>query len=162
VSVYERFLRRLPVRRFGHRADVHELDPEAAGHIRRVERLLVTAAAGLAVVGFLAYYVPVYRAPELFPAVTVTVPVLGSVRLPWGEFLWAVLLTTVELTLLTLLNIIGVHEIAVATGVVRPRPSRTRPRRSCRSVSSGRAPRLPATASIRSRGFDPGCCSCST
>jgi hypothetical protein len=118
VSVYERFLRRLPVRRFGSRADVHELDPAAAEHIRRVERLLVTAAAGLAVVGFLAYYLPVYRAPELFPAVTVTAPVLGSVRVPGGELLWAVLLTIVELTLLTLLNIVGVHEIAVATGVV--------------------------------------------
>ncbi len=120
MSVYERFLRRLPVRRFGHRADVHELDPEAVRHIRRVEWLLVTAAAALAVIGFLAYYVPVYRAPQLFPAATVAAPVLGPVRVPWGELLWAVLLTTVELTLLTLLNIIGVHEIAVATGVVTP------------------------------------------
>ena len=37
----------------------------------------MAAAAGLAVIGFLAYYVPVYRAPQLFPAATVTVPVLG-------------------------------------------------------------------------------------
>ena len=134
MSVYERFLRRLPVRRFGRPADVHELDPEAIRHIRRVERLLVTAAAGLAVLGFLAYYVPVYRAPELFPAVTVTLPVLGSVRLPWGELLWAVLLTTVELTLLTLLNIVGVHEIAVATGVVTPE---TKPDRAPALLSIG-------------------------
>ena len=46
--------------------------------------------------------------------------------MPWGELLWAVLLTTVELTLLTLLNIIGVHEIAVATGVVTPETKQDR------------------------------------
>ncbi len=120
MSVYERVLRRLPVRRFGHRADAHELDPVAARHIQRVEWLLVAAAAGLAVLGFLAYYLPVYLASHLFPAATVTAPLVGAVRLPWGELLWAVLLTTVELALLTLLNIIGVHEIAVATGAVTP------------------------------------------
>ena len=41
-------------------------------------------------------------------------------RVPWGELSWAVLLTTVELLLLTLLNLVGVHEIAVATGFLTP------------------------------------------
>jgi hypothetical protein len=117
VRVFERFLVRLPVRRVGPRQEGQPLDAVAAGHIRRVERLLVAAAASLAVLGFLGYYLPVYLAPHLFPAVTVRVPLLGgALRLPWGELLWAVLLTTVELVLLTLLNIVGVHEIAVATG----------------------------------------------
>jgi hypothetical protein len=120
MGVYERFLRRLPGRRFDHRADAHELDPAAAGHLRRVEGRLVAAAAGLAVLGFLAYYLPVYLAPGLFPAATVRAPLLGAVRVPWGELLWAVFLTTIELTLLTLLNLVGVHEVAVATGVVTP------------------------------------------
>ena len=44
----------------------------------------------------------------------------GPVRVPWGELSWAVLLTTVELLLLTLLNLVGVHEIAVATGFLTP------------------------------------------
>ena len=99
----------------------------AAGHIRRAERVLVAAAAGLAVLGFLGYYLPVYLAPHLFPAATVTVPLIGGVmRLPWGELLWAVLLTTIELLLLTLLNIVGVHEVAVGTGVLTPETKRER------------------------------------
>jgi len=101
----------------------------ATQHIRRVERVLMAAAAGLAVVGFLGYYLPVYRAPHLFPAVTVTVPLLGSpARLPWGELLWAVLLTTLELQLLVVLNLVGVHEIAVATGFLTSETERDRTR----------------------------------
>ena len=93
-------------RRLGSRQDGQPLDAVATRHIRRAEWILVSSAAGLAVLGFLGYYVPVYRAPHLFPAVTVTVPLLGrGVRLPWGELAWAVLLTTIELFLLTLLNI---------------------------------------------------------
>jgi hypothetical protein len=127
VRLFERFLVRLPVRRLGPHPDGHPLDAAQSGHIRRVERVLVTAAAGLAVLGFLGYYLPVYRAPHLFPAVTVTVPLVGrALRLPWGELLWAVLLTTVELWLLTLLNIVGVHEIAVATGFLTPENKRER------------------------------------
>jgi hypothetical protein len=127
VRFFERFLDRLPVRRFVARPQDQPLDDAAVAHIRRVERVLVSAAAGLAVLGFLGYYLPVYRATELFPAVTVWVPLLGkSVRLPWGEVLWAILLTTIELVLLTFLNIVGVHEIAVATGFLTPETKRER------------------------------------
>lgn len=126
MRLFERFLDRLPVRRFAPRSDGHPLDAAAVGHIRRVERVLVSAAAVLAVLGFLGYYIPVYRAASLFPAVTVTVPLLGETRLPWGELVWAILLTTVELVLLTFLNIVGVHEIAVATGFLTPETKRDR------------------------------------
>jgi hypothetical protein len=37
-------------------------------------------------------------------------------KLPWVELLWCVLLSVIELVLLVLVNIAGVHEIAVATG----------------------------------------------
>ena len=121
MRVYERFLGCLPVRGLPPRPEGQPLGVAATGHIRRVERVLVAPAAGLAVLGFLGYYLPVYRAPELFPAVTATVPWLGrTMRLPWGELAWAVLLTTLELLCLTLLNIVGVHEIAVATGFLTP------------------------------------------
>jgi hypothetical protein len=127
VRVFERFLVRLPVRRLAPREDGQPLDAEAAGHIRRVQRILIAAAAGLAVLGFLAYYLPVYYAPHLFPAATIGVPVLGGeMRLPWGELLWAVFLTTIELWVLTLLNLVGVHEIAVATGFLTPETKATR------------------------------------
>ena len=117
MSVLERVLQRLPVRHFGPRDGPLPDDSPASQHIRRVERILVAAAALLAVLGFLAYYLPVYLLPHLFPAASVTLPLVDDpVRVPWGELAWAVLLTTVELLLLTLLNVIGVHEIAVATG----------------------------------------------
>jgi hypothetical protein len=127
VPFYESFLRRLPVRRLAPRQDGQPLAAAASGHIRRAERALTMTAAGLAVLGFLSYYLPVYNAPQLFPAVTMRVPLFGgALRLPWGELLWAVVLTTVELFLLTLLNIVGVHEIAVATGFLTPETKRDR------------------------------------
>jgi hypothetical protein len=134
VGVYERFLGWLPVRRLPPRGDGQPLGAEAVAHIRRVERILVAAAAGLAVLGFLGYYLPVYAAPQRFPSATVTLPLLGAMRVPWGELAWAILLTTVELFLLTLLNMIGVHEIAVATGVVT---ADTKPRRMTDLLSLG-------------------------
>ncbi|MGH7359678.1 MAG: hypothetical protein ACREJR_12765, partial [Candidatus Rokuibacteriota bacterium] len=106
MSVLERFLRRLPVRRF--HPEEGPLSPEspAARHIRRVEGILMAAAAVLAVLGFLAYYLPVSLASHLFPVAFVTLPIVdGPVRVPWGELSWAVLLTTIELLLLTLLNL---------------------------------------------------------
>ncbi|HSD29780.1 MAG TPA: hypothetical protein VLL75_20925 [Vicinamibacteria bacterium] len=127
MPFYERFLGRLPVRRLAPREDGHPLDAAATRHICRAERALVAAAAGLAVLSFLAYYLPVYRAPHLFPSATVALPLVGgTVRLPWAELAWAVVLTTVELFLLTLLSIVGVHEIAVATGFLTPETKQDR------------------------------------
>lgn len=121
MSVFERCLWRLPVRALPPRGDGQPLTAAALGHIRRAEWILIGAAACLAALGFLGYYLPIYHAPHLFPATTVTLPLIGRpVRLPWGELIWAVLLTTVELVLLTLLNVVGVHEIAVATGFLTP------------------------------------------
>ena len=62
MGVYERFLGWLPVRRLPPRGDGQPLGAEAVAHIRRVERILVAAAAGLAVLGCLGYYLPVYAA----------------------------------------------------------------------------------------------------
>jgi hypothetical protein len=126
VTVLARFLERLPVHPRGARADAHHLDAPATCRIQRVQRTLMGAAALLAVIGFLGYYLPVYIAPQLFPSVTVTLPLLGAVSIGWGELLWAVALATVEIFLLTLLNIVGVHEIAVATGFLTPEGRRDR------------------------------------
>jgi hypothetical protein len=83
------------------------------------EWVLVAAAAGLAAGGFLAYYLPIYRAPHLFPAVPLALPGLARpVTLRWGELLWGIALTSLELLLLTCLNIAGVHAVGVATGFV--------------------------------------------
>ena len=70
----------------------------------------MAAAAGLAVLGFLGYYLPVYHAPHLFPSAAETLPLVGrAVRTPVGGAHLGRLLTTIELVLLTLMNIVGVH-----------------------------------------------------
>jgi hypothetical protein len=150
VRVFERVLARLPVRHLDPRPAGHPLGPAAVAHMHQAERILVAAAAGLAVLGFLGYYLPVYWAPALFPAATVPVPGLGrAVRVPWGELTWAVLLTTVELYLLTLLNIVGVHEVAVATGFLTPE---TRAERAATLLSIGLERK---TTEVTRYGIDP-------
>jgi hypothetical protein len=126
VAVLARFLERLPVHPLAARADARRLDATATRRIQRVERVLMGVAALLAAIGFLGYYLPVYWAPQLFPSATVTMPVIGTVQVPWAELLWTVVLTTIEIFLLTLLNVVGVHEIAVATGFLTPESRRDR------------------------------------
>lgn len=118
-TLFNRFYQRLPVRNIGADEYLHLLNDKENGHIRRSLRLAMLAAALLSVIGFLTYYLPVYRFPHLFPSASVTAPLVGSViRLPWAELVWCPLLTSVELYLLTLLNIFGAHEIAIATGFI--------------------------------------------
>jgi hypothetical protein len=150
VSVLERFLRRLPVRRLHPGEGPPSAESPASRHIRRVEGILVAAAAFLAVLGFLAYYLPVYLRPHLFPVASVSLPIVGGpVRVPWGELSWAVLLTTIELLLLTLLNLVGVHEIAVATGFLT---AETKPARARELLSIGLARK---SDEVTRYGIDP-------
>lgn len=150
MSAYARFLHCLPVRRFDAREGPLPPESAASRHIRRVERILVGAAALLAVLGFLAYYLPVYRAPQLFPAAIVTLPLVGGpIRVPWGELAWAVFLTTIELMLLTLLNLVGVHEIAVATGFLT---SESKPERAGTLLSIGLEQK---SSEVTRYGIDP-------
>jgi len=79
--------------------------------------LLMTAAAGLSVAGFLGYYLPIYEFPHLLPSVEVTLPILGSVQVRWAENLWCLALTAVELVLLTLLMHPG-SPLSLPTGVL--------------------------------------------
>jgi hypothetical protein len=113
------FYQRLPAPDAGTDERLHLLSDRESRRIRRSRRTVTLVAALLSVFGFLAYYLPVYRYPHLFPSVKLAIPLIGNViRLPWAELLWCVLLTSIELYLLTLLNIFGVHEIAVGTGFV--------------------------------------------
>jgi hypothetical protein len=107
------------VRNVGADDRLHLLNDKEIRHIRRNQRTVMLIAALLSVLGFLAYYLPVYCFPHLFPSIKLALPLLGTViRAPWAELLWCVLLTSIELYLLTLLNIFGAHEIAVATGFI--------------------------------------------
>ncbi len=116
--LYHAFFARLPVRPVANDGELHLLSPAEIAFIRRRHRQALAAAAGLSVAGFLAYFLPVYSAPALFPSAPVSLPWLGEVVLPWAELVWGVVLMIVEIYLLVLLNLWGVHEIAVATGLM--------------------------------------------
>lgn len=117
-TLFRRFFDRLPVPAALTDGQLHLLSEAELRAVRRTHRLAVTTAAGLSVVGFLAYFLPVYAAPALFPATTLTI--FGSeVALPWAETLWGLLLMVLEIYALVLLNVWGVHEIAAASGLLR-------------------------------------------
>lgn len=118
--LYHRFFARLPVRPLANDGELHILNPAEVRFIRRRHRQALAMSAGLSVAGFLAYFLPVYLLPQLFPAAPVTLPIVGAIVLPWAELLWGVFLMVVEIYALVLLNLWGVHEIAVATGLMGP------------------------------------------
>jgi len=113
------FYQKLPARNIGADGQLHSLSGREIEHIRRRQRLASAIAALLSIIGFLSYYLPVYRFPHLFPSIKVAIPLMdATISLPWAELLWCVALTSIELYLLTLLNIFGAHEIAIATGFI--------------------------------------------
>lgn len=118
MSLFRRFFDRLPVPTALTDGQLHLLSEVELRAIQRTHRLAVAAAAGLSVVGFLAYFLPVYAAPSLFPSTTIT---LGGSELaiPWAETLWGILLMVLEIYALVLLNVWGVHQIAAAAGLLR-------------------------------------------
>ena len=125
--LYRAFLAWLPVRPEPAGVEpglVPGRPPDRTVDVRRAHRRelgLMAAAALLSVAGFLGYYLPIYAAPDLFPSARLTLPGLAApVTVEWGQILWCVALTVVELALLTLLNLRGVHAIAVDAGLVRP------------------------------------------
>lgn len=119
LSIFDAFYQSLPVQSVASDEFLHLLNPDEVIYARRSRRKIMLAAAALSVLGFLAYYLPVYWLPHYFPSIHVTIPRFGfTFNFPWAELLWAVSLTTIEMFLLVLLNIAGVHEIAVATGYI--------------------------------------------
>jgi hypothetical protein len=113
------FYQRLPLRQSGVDEYLHLLNETERRQLRRTERLVMLTAALLSVLGFLAYYLPIYSHPQLFPATNLSLFNV-TLRLAWGELIWCILLTSVELFLLVLLSLIGVHNIAAATGFITP------------------------------------------
>jgi hypothetical protein len=116
---FKLFYQKLPARNMGADGQLHSLSDREIEHIRRRRRVVMAIAALLSVIGFLSYYLPVYLLPHLFPSIELAIPLIeAEIRLPWAELLWCVALTSIELYLLTLLNIFGAHEIAAATGFI--------------------------------------------
>ncbi len=144
------FYQKLPARNIGADEQLHLLSGREIEHIRQRQRLVIAIAALLSVIGFLTYYLPVYRFPHLFPSIKLAIPLIGAtIRLPWAELLWCVLLTSIELYLLTLLNIFGAHEIAVATGFIT---GATKPERADAILQIGLEKK---TGEVSRYGIDP-------
>jgi hypothetical protein len=113
------FYQKLPAPNISADEQLHLLNELEIRRLHQRQRLVMAIAAMLSVIGFLVYYLPVYRFPHLFSSIKLEIPLIGAaIRLPWAELLWCVALTSIELYLLTLLTIFGAHEIAVATGFI--------------------------------------------
>jgi hypothetical protein len=147
---FNRFYQKLPSRNAGADEQLHLLNEAEIRSLRQRQRLVMAIAALLSVVGFLTYYLPVYRFPRLFPSIEMAIPPIGAaIRLPWAELLWCVSLTSIELYLLTLLNIFGAHEIAVATGFIT---GATKPERADAILQIGLEKK---TTEVDRYGIDP-------
>jgi hypothetical protein len=147
---FNRFYQKLPSRITGADEQLHLLNEEEIRRLRQRQRLVMAIAGLLSVVGFLSYYLPVYLFPHLFPSIKLAFPLIGAaIRLPWAELLWCVSLTSIELYLLTLLNIFGAHEIAVATGFIT---GATKPERAGAILRIGLEKK---TTEVSRYGIDP-------
>src|SRR4051812_16065800 len=117
TGLYARFFNRLPVRRLSTDGQLHLLDPQEIRRLRLIQNTVMAIAATFSVVGFLAYYLPVYWYPQWFPVAQVSLPFLSApLRVAWGEILWGIALALLEVWALVFLNLASVHEIAVTTG----------------------------------------------
>jgi hypothetical protein len=117
TGLAERFFNRLPVRPLSTDGPLHLLDRQEIRRLRLIQNTVTAIAATFSVLGFLAYYLPIYWYPQWFPAARVSLPFLHApLRLAWGGFLWGIALAVLELWALVFLNLASVHEIAIATG----------------------------------------------
>jgi hypothetical protein len=117
TGLSRRFFDRLPVRRLSTDGQLHLLDRQEIRRLRLIQNAVMAVAATFSVLGFLAYYLPIYWYPQWFPAARVSLPFRDApLRLAWGEFLWGIALALLELRALVFLNLASVHEIAVTTG----------------------------------------------
>src|SRR5688572_1107244 len=144
------FYQKLPARNISADGQLHSLNNREINRIRERRRLAMAIAALLSVAGFLSYYLPVYLFPHLFPSIKLAIPLIGAeINLPWAELSWCVALTSIELYMLTLLNIFGAHEIAVATGFIS---GATKPERAGAILRIGLEKK---TTEVSRYGIDP-------
>lgn len=150
AGLSERFFNRLPVRRLSADGQLHLLDRQEIRRLRLIQNTVMAIAATLSVLGFLAYYLPIYYCPQWFPAAQVSLPFRDApLRLPWGELLWGIVLMMLELWALVFLNLTSVHEIAVTTGFLT---ADNKPDKSESLVKIGLEIRSP---DVRQYGIDP-------
>src|SRR6516162_7286167 len=150
AGLSERFFNRLPVRRLSTDGQLHLLDPQEIRRLRLIQNTVMAIAAAFSVIGFLAYYLPIYCYPQWFPAAQVSLPFRNApLRLAWGECLWGIALMMLELWALVFLNLASVHEIAVATGFLN---ADNKPEKGELLVKIGLEIRSPE---VRRYGIDP-------
>src|SRR4051812_24735682 len=106
TGLSQRFFNRLPVRRLSTDGQLHLLDAQEIRRLRLIQVTVMAIAATFSVVGFLAYYLPVYWYPQWFPVAQVSLPYLNApLRVAWGEILWGLVLTLLEIWARVFLNL---------------------------------------------------------
>jgi len=146
----DRFFNRLPVRRLSTDGQLHLLDRQEIRRLRLIQNTVMAIAATFSVLGFLAYYLPIYCYAQCFPAAQVSLPFRNApLRLAWGELLWGIALMMLELWALVFLNLASVHEIAVTTGFLN---ADNKPEKGESLVKIGLEIRSP---DVRRYGIDP-------
>ncbi len=117
---YHYFFRKLRIRANASDAQLHLLNETEVRQIQLIEGKAMMVAATMAAIGFLLYYLPIYRYPDLFPVSHFFIPYLNySFDFGVVAFIWGIILGYIEVYLLTLLNIFSVHEIGVVSGYIR-------------------------------------------
>ena len=150
AGLSERFFNSLPVRRLSTDDPLHLLDRQEIRQLRLIQNTVMAIAAAFSVLGFLAYYLPIYFYPQWFPAAQVSLPFRNApLRLAWGEFLWGIALALLELWALVFLNLASVHEIAVTTEYLN---ADNKPEKGESLVKIGLEIRSP---DVRRYGIDP-------
>jgi hypothetical protein len=148
--MFRRFFRALPLRsvRKDDRLDV--LSDFERRHIRRVYRWSLAVSMSFSVVGYLLYYLPYYACPDWFPSTEITLPVWGKVSVGLAGIAYGILLAYLELMLLVLLHLHGIHEIALATGFIDSPESKAEKEELLLNTGMEKRPRRAA-----SYGIDP-------
>ncbi|NTU79581.1 MAG: hypothetical protein HGA45_09285 [Chloroflexales bacterium] len=150
ASFYRGYLDRLPVGPSAADADLHLLNEGERAQLRRITRWSMVLGFSISLVCNSSLFLPLYAYPHLFPIIGLPIPGLGTVaRLEWGPWLWMALWIFVEITLLVLLNLTGVHAVAVATGYL------TRANKAERSESVLRMALNTPARELATYGIDP-------
>ena len=117
--IYQSFFKRLPVRPVRADSYLHLLSDTEVKTLRNLHWWLISCAALCSVIGFLLYFLPLYAFPDWF--CKTNLQIAGQTySLPLRETVWGIWLMIIEITILVLLNLYGVHETAVITGYITP------------------------------------------
>ena len=117
-KLYNLYYNRLKINDINTDNQLHLLNEDEIGRIRRQENLAIFWSAFIGMMGVLVLYLPQYFFPQYFPDIEITLPIVGKIQFPLISTFFGIPLVFLEIYALTLLNIHSVHLIAAATGFI--------------------------------------------